>query len=564
MPDLSFVPRRRSGRNTVVLVCYLLFLLVLVLVHARVFQYLMTEYESDPDHSFIDGIYWTITTMTTLGFGDITFASHAGRLFSAWVTLSGFLFLLVLLPFGVISVVFGPWLQTVLRYRPRTRLKRTAKDHVIICGWDQVTGTLAKDLKAGNVAHVALSGDLQEVRRLEDARITALYGIPTDADTLRRARASTARMVIANMSDPDNANLVLTVRSLGETPVTSIVTRPERSELMTIAGADHVIPIRQTLGNYLAVRAITGAAFGHVIDSLGDLRFAEIPAHATPFVGQTVARTGIQQAPGILIIGIWEHGAFSLAKPDKVVEEGVILLLVGTDTALEKLRASTGTSRQQGSVLVLGYGTVGSASATFLRNTGVPHVVIDRSVEPDELEPELIRADASRHDILEKAGIREASGLIVTTNDDGMNVFLTLAARHLNPHIRISARANREANVTELYSAGADFVVSHSSVGASMLSNLILGRSNVFLAEGVHLFSRPVPTALHRQTLASSKIRTLTGATVVALQHGTDTLDIDLRADTVLDQNSTLIMVGTSESEALFAGRYGRRATGAS
>jgi len=188
----------------------------------------------------------------------------------------------------------------------------------------------------------------------------------------------------------------------------------------------------------------------------------------------------------------------------------------------------------------------------------VPHVVVDRDALPDAEEPDLMRGDASSPRVLTQAGIQRAGGLIVTTNDDGTNVFLTLAGRHLNPHIRIVSRANREENVRELYAAGADFVVSHSSIGASILANIIEGRRNIFLTEGVHIFWRQVPDALHGQTLAESRLRSLTGATVVAIQRGRDHIDLDLAPDTVLDRGTALILVGTPASEELFTRRFGR------
>jgi voltage-gated potassium channel len=83
LPDLGYIPRGRSGRNVLVLIGYVVFLAVVVVIHALLFQYLVAKYEGQPDHSFINGLYWTITTMTTLGYGDHTFASHAGQLFSA-------------------------------------------------------------------------------------------------------------------------------------------------------------------------------------------------------------------------------------------------------------------------------------------------------------------------------------------------------------------------------------------------------------------------------------------------------------------------------------------------
>ncbi|NLE11868.1 MAG: potassium transporter TrkA [Actinobacteria bacterium] len=555
--DLGYIPRGRSGRNVIVLIGYVVFLAVVIAVHARVFQYLMATYESDPDHSFINGLYWTITTMTTLGYGDITFLSHAGKLFSAWVTLSGFIFLLILLPFGIISVVFAPWLENLLRYRPRTRLKRGLKEHVVICGWDPVTETLARSLVASDTAYVTIEPDVEEVRRLEEAGASALLGVPTDAQTLTRARVETARLVIANMSDPDNVNLALTVASLCSTPVAAVVTQPERKELMTVAGARHVVPLRETLGNYLAVRATTRGAMGHVVDSLGDLLFAEIPTHGTPLVGLSIRSTNIREKTGISVIGLWERGRFSLPEPEKTITDGMIMLLVGTEAGLTSLEEMIGQHTESDFVIVLGHGTVGSSAAAFLRRRGVRHTIVDRDAVPDDDEPELIQGDASEHEVLMRAGIERARGLIVTTNDDGTNVFLTLASRHLNPHVRIAARANREENVDELYAAGADFVVSHSSVGASILTNIVAGRQNVFLSEGVHIFWKRVPQILHGKTLTEARLRSLTGATVVAIRQSHAKIVLDLSPETVLDQSTSLLLVGTAESETLFSKRFG-------
>jgi voltage-gated potassium channel len=67
-------------------------------------------------HSWITGVYWTLTVMTTLGFGDITFASDIGRFFSIIVLLSGIVLLLILLPFMFIRLFYAPWLEAQVRF----------------------------------------------------------------------------------------------------------------------------------------------------------------------------------------------------------------------------------------------------------------------------------------------------------------------------------------------------------------------------------------------------------------------------------------------------------------
>lgn len=62
-------------------------------------------------HTWMTRIYWTLTVMSTLGFGDITFHTDAGRLFSLLALITGVLFLLVLRPFTFIEFSYAPWMK---------------------------------------------------------------------------------------------------------------------------------------------------------------------------------------------------------------------------------------------------------------------------------------------------------------------------------------------------------------------------------------------------------------------------------------------------------------------
>lgn len=97
---------RTSRTNLRALVNLLLVLTALVIVYSIAFHLLMLR--EGQDHSWITGLYWTLTVMTTLGFGDITFQGDAGRLFSVVVLGSGVIFMLVLLPFTFIEFFYAP------------------------------------------------------------------------------------------------------------------------------------------------------------------------------------------------------------------------------------------------------------------------------------------------------------------------------------------------------------------------------------------------------------------------------------------------------------------------
>mgnify|MGYP000963277202 FL=1 len=108
--ELAYFLRGRARQNLKVLVLYGIFLLTLILAYATLFRFLMWNLEGR-EYSFIAGIYWVITVMTTLGFGDITFQSDPGYVFATMVTISGVIFLLIILPFGLVSLFLAPWIE---------------------------------------------------------------------------------------------------------------------------------------------------------------------------------------------------------------------------------------------------------------------------------------------------------------------------------------------------------------------------------------------------------------------------------------------------------------------
>lgn len=106
---IKFLQDRPRRFNLLAILRFVGLLTALVACYSLIFQYLMA-YEGRPQ-SFITGIYWTLTVMSTLGFGDITFQSDIGKLFSTLVLLSGIFLLLILLPFTFIEFFYEPWIR---------------------------------------------------------------------------------------------------------------------------------------------------------------------------------------------------------------------------------------------------------------------------------------------------------------------------------------------------------------------------------------------------------------------------------------------------------------------
>ncbi len=556
--ELAYFLRGRARQNLKLLWYYSFFLLLLVLVYATLFRYLMLHLEGR-EYSFIAGVYWAITVMTTLGFGDITFHTDLGYIFAALVTISGVVFLLIILPFGLVSLFLAPWIEQRLRYRPGFALPSDTANHVLIFGVSPTTRALIHNLESLAIPFVVITEDYQESLRLEEEEgINVACGSVTDKKLLSRVRVASARYIYVNLSDTQNVNLCLTIRATCQTPIAVIANDPSHLDLMHLAGANKVVALTRIIGRYLGIRSTTQGAMAHIIDSFGQLKIAEIPVNCTPFAGQTLEQAEIRQQTGLAVIGILERGVYTIPSKDTVLSPSSLVVLAGTREQLTRLEQLTGEQAEDDLIFILGHGKIGCAAANFLDHIPVPYLLIDQIENQNCNKHISVIGDATDCELLRKSGIEQAKGLIVTTNDDSTNVFLTLSSRHANPDIRIVARANREENVAQLYAAGADFVVSNASVGANILTNILESKESIFLTEGLTIFRRPLPAALVGQTIEESRIRLLTGCSVVALEMEGLSPHPSPPPDTKLESGMKLVMIGNTQQEEKFILQFGR------
>ena len=554
--EFAFFLRGQARKNLKLLVIYCLFLFVLIMVYAAFFTVLMDHFEGH-QYSFITGVYWTIVTMSTLGYGDYVFTTDTGHLFSAVVTFSGVIFMLILLPFGMISLFLAPWIEQRLRYRPKVLLSEDYSDHVIIFGYDSITRALIRKLVSHHTPYVIVTTSQDEAILLEEEGLHVVVGRPTSITFLKNIQVAKARHVISNLSDPLNTNICLTIRSFCETPIATMVDEPERSELLRLAGANRAIPLKRILGSYLASRATTLGATAHILDAFGKLLIAEMPVKSTPFVGQTLAEAQIRQQTGLAVIGLWERGTFTIPEAGSVLSPLALMVLAGTREQLHTLEGIAGEKDKTDLVMVLGHGRIGCSAARYLERRAIPFVIIDRTNNLDCMDHITVIGDATSRNLLLESGIEEAKGLIVTTNDDSTNIFLTLASRRQRPHMRIVARSNQEENVEQLYAAGADFVISNASVGANILNNVLEGKETIFLTEGIDVFRAPLPPSLVGLSIAESQIRPKTGCSIVALELPDSTAPIvSPPPESILEEGMGLILIGSPEDEEDFSRKF--------
>jgi voltage-gated potassium channel len=211
-------------------------------------------------------------------------------------------------------------------------------------------------------------------------------------------------------------------------------------------------------------------------------------------------------------------------------------------------------------VIVAGLGRVGRQAAEELAAARLPFVVVDP--EADAVEHVLERGwlglegDATEDAVLEQAGIRRARGLIATTSNDAINMYIALSARVLNPALHIVSRAADEASVPKLIRAGANRAISPYAIGGHRLAHLIISPTVVDFFEtalrrgdetlAIEDLQVGATSPVGGKSLDGLDVRRVTGATVLAvLRDGQP--PISPSGDLTLQAGDHVLALGTQD-----------------
>ncbi|HTO00323.1 MAG TPA: NAD-binding protein, partial [Microthrixaceae bacterium] len=241
-------------------------LLVMIAVYSIIFHQIMAS--EGRSHSWATGIYWTLTVMSTLGFGDVTFESDVGRIFSVIVLISGAMFILVLLPFVFIQFIFMPWMARRDANRAPRKLGPEYRDHLILTQLGPVTDALIRRVRSMKMRYTLIVADPAEALNLSDLGYDVMVGHLDDPATYVAARADSAAMVVATQSDMTNANIVFTARETSAgVPTVATASSPVSLDVLYRAGCDTVLRLGDLLGRAMSRRVLGNDARTRVIGS---------------------------------------------------------------------------------------------------------------------------------------------------------------------------------------------------------------------------------------------------------------------------------------------------------
>lgn len=212
--------------------------------------------------------------------------------------------------------------------------------------------------------------------------------------------------------------------------------------------------------------------------------------------------------------------------------------------------------------ILCGFGRTGRQIALEFKAEGIPFVTVDSEVEQIEAAQELgyvsVQGDATLDDTLLKVGIERAICLIAALPSDAENLYTVLSAKTLNPQIRAIARASTEEALKKLQRAGADAVVSPYITGGRRMAAAALRPQVLDFMDGVltggdrsfyleEFLIDPQSCPVVGQTLREARLRSQSGALVLAIRRTDGNLIAGPTGETPLLPGDLLICMGTAE-----------------
>lgn len=292
----------------------------------------------------LNALYQTVTTVATVGFGEVEPLTSAGKIFTI---------VLILVGVGAAFYAFGVLVETFLEGRLNELLGRrrmeqsiaSMRGHVIICGWGRVGRAIATEIAAAQRTLVIVDS---EASRVEGVPYPVLLGDATDDAVLRSAGIERAVALVAAV-DSDAANAFITLSARALKPDLFIVARArshDSEEKLRRSGADRVVNPQSIGGSRMAAFVVRPhvAEFLDVVmhDRSLEFRLEEIAVGTrSAVVGRTLRELDVRSATGALVLALRAPDGTFRTNPraETTIEAGHVIIAIGTQNELDALEA---------------------------------------------------------------------------------------------------------------------------------------------------------------------------------------------------------------------------------
>lgn len=311
-----------------------------VIVAAGIVGYTFIE-----DWSFLDSLYMTIITITTVGYKEVYDLSTGGKIFSIFLIIGGvggaFYTLLGLIEY----IIEGQFGTTLGRRRMKNRIAKL-KDHFILCGYGRVGEEVSSMFKEEEVSFIVIDNRRDCITRAEEAGNLFMEGDATSDEVLKEAGIEKARGLVAALgSDVDNTYITLSARVLCPTIfITARASDTEAENKLKRAGADRIVSPNIIGARRMAMLALRPTVVDF-LDTISRRRGPELQVEnvaindKSSLAGQTV--DAVRQCSSANVLAINRKSGRLLPNPskDEKISAGDSLVIMGTREQLTTLEA---------------------------------------------------------------------------------------------------------------------------------------------------------------------------------------------------------------------------------
>lgn len=291
--------------------------------------------------TFIDALYMTVITLTTVGYLEVQPLDTLGRIFTMLLLTSGLGIFLYCIGIIAREVLEGELQRTFGRRRVQRQIDQLS-NHFIVCGCGRMGRIVCNELAARPVPFVVIERSPETLQTLDGVSFLSVLGDATEDAVLEQAGIARARGLITVLSsDSDNVYVVLSARELN--PKLEIVARAEdtRSERKLLhAGATRVVS-PYVIGGHRMANVLLRPGVLDVIDLVTDYRSLELQIEEIPLVasGTPVEDPGLYDRLRILVIALKRANGEMVFKPSGSDHgaPGDRLIVMGEGSALREL-----------------------------------------------------------------------------------------------------------------------------------------------------------------------------------------------------------------------------------
>lgn len=297
---------------------------------------------------FVDALYMTVITISTVGFSEVAEMTVAAKIFSIFIIFAG----LAVVGYSFTSVVsffFEGNLKDAWRKKRMTAKINELCDHYIVCGAGDVGYSVIEYFRENKISCVVIEANEKRYEELIGENILTVLGDATHEETLHRAGIDKAKGVVCTLSkDSDNVFTVLTARQLNDhvNIVARAVERSAHRKLLK-AGANKTISPNEIGGKRIAASVIRPSitSFLDVVTRSGDvvLDLEEVViSKNSSFAGKTLLEARIPEQTGLMILAIKKSGEENFRinpRSHELMETGDLIIVLGTGEQVDKLQA---------------------------------------------------------------------------------------------------------------------------------------------------------------------------------------------------------------------------------